>query len=833
MNELRKVLPSWIAPALVVAGMLYAFVLVSPVLEPGYNRAGDDPIHVAYEHELANIVKAEGHPLGWSYLYGVGAPIFIFRPPLFYYAALAVEALGFGVLTLPVAHKLVFVLALCLFPLSLYLGLRKLDCDRIEAGAASMMALFPISTFGHTLDAYFSLGLAKQLIAISLFPFVLGAAHAALVRRGSVVRAGFWAGLAFLSHPYVGFCLFLVLGLDILLLISGRGPRAAVPAVARLCGIGLLLVGISAFYTIPMYTSPEIQRIGGYTGSWRSGFEVICETTTRTVLHFVNGSLLDSTAAGRFGGGEWGWHDNSRYFRWPALSWLAVAGWIVALFRLRRPGYALLAAGLPASLLFFSGPDDVPQLAWIPFQDQFQYLHAVFLVEFLAIALAGVALGTMMGWLSSTVERLAGRTEGVRGRNAGSLAAALAAVAILAVPAWERFRYSADVVDTLPFDTRNGRVSTSRQATAAIDRDFDACLAALGEQGALSRLYGAPAGAADPVEVFYLNLAPGLLDQTNVISGFFGVEAGGANYLLNEHFRKPMAGSPNLLRLFNVSHLLAHRSNEAQFLPLGTTVAPRVRNDSWLLLRSRMRPSEFDYARVRPILVFASPSHWEGACREWLTTLSDMPFVDALPWLVLAPDPRPSHVAIDSTRYSAVFLVDPRFDGEHDRAEARRRLDEFRRGGGQVVSLMEHAGIEARIVGETPWILDEAVLRGVGHEVEFTAPSAERGRHGTSYRADHEHLFMFKQAYYRGWRVEIDGQPAPLINVSPGFCGFFGPAGTHTVEVHYHGANGQWAGVALTALTLLVVGGYELNDRIRRRRRTPVLHRVPEASVAA
>ncbi|MCK4413425.1 MAG: hypothetical protein KAY32_07780 [Candidatus Eisenbacteria sp.] len=805
--------------------VLFGYLLTAPILEPGHNRAGDDAIHLAYAYELKHSLEAQQSVFGWSYVYGVGAPLFVLRPPLFYSLVVFLHMISGEHIPLALSSKLIYLFCMVAFPGAVFYFMRALRFRPLEAGAAALFSLLPISTFGHTLDAYFTLGLAKQVVPILLFPIAVAWGHRALAGERSPLLAAILGAIILLGHPYVAFCLVLVLGLDWLILLLGKGGRFGLRSLGRLAVLLVCIVMLSAFYLVPMELSPEIMRTGGYSATWRSGFEVICETAARTGELLINGGLLDTTAAGRFGGGDWGWHDNAGVARIPILSWLALAGLLLALFRLKHAGAALAACGFLASFLLFIGPDDVPLLTWIPLQGQFQYIHAVFLLEFFAIVLAGVALGTILRQVYVLARSRFPGTTGNRRPSTGNLLAAILVIvlALAAVfsPGRERWAYSSQVVDTRPADTRGSQFLPSGRVLAHSDRDFAACLDALRRSPPLTRLYGAPAGEADPTEVYYLNLAPALLNQTNVISGFFAVEVGGANHMLNEHFRKEAAGNSNLLSLYNVRHLLAHRSNREQFLPLGTRIMPLVEDGSWVLYRLLGSFHSFDYARTKPILVLASRVHWEEMCHEWLMSYSSLPSAAALPPLVLSDEQRVSRLELDPERFAAVFLVDYELAGERDARQARRLLEAFQGAGGVVVTMEPFVDLPAVVAGDQPWLIDPLVLQGVGHEVTIRETRNVRHDHRAHYTATAEHLYLFKTAYYHGWRPFVDGEEVPLLNVSPGFVGFFGPAGEHEIRIAYRGANGAGWGRGISGVTLLLMAawwGRGLVGRLVRRR---------------
>ena len=115
-----------LAGRLMLAGaVVFLYILYSPSLEPGMLAAGDDTIHSAYSLETLRQFKLHGWPLNWTYIFGLGEPIFIFRPAGFYLSSLCIYLLSFGNVSMLMAHKLAYMLPIVLYPIPIYYMLRK------------------------------------------------------------------------------------------------------------------------------------------------------------------------------------------------------------------------------------------------------------------------------------------------------------------------------------------------------------------------------------------------------------------------------------------------------------------------------------------------------------------------------------------------------------------------------------------------------------------------------------------------------------------------------------------------------------------------------------
>ena len=380
---------------LLLGAIGFGLQILWPLMQSGYATGGDDVIHMAYNHEAAEIMASKHKLFGWSYLFGFGAPIFLFRPPLQYLCVGFIHNVSAGYFSLVDIHKFFYVFFLAMYPAGVYYMMRKFRFKPLSCGIGALFAITPISMWGHTLHAYFWLGIMKQLMAIFIFPFALGKIHGCVSAGEKALPAALLIALSFLSHPYIPFCLFLICAVYWLVVLLGTGWRNATLAGIRFAVIWSLVVLLLAFYLAPFYTSPEIQQ-HEFSASWRHNFEVVCETTAMTLNHFFKGGLFDTTKWSVFGGGEWGWQASAYKNRIPMLSAMCFLGILVCIWRRRRFSHAVFLLASTLTLLVFLGPDDVPLMNYIPFMDQFQNIHVVFMLDLFAVSLAGIGAGVLV-----------------------------------------------------------------------------------------------------------------------------------------------------------------------------------------------------------------------------------------------------------------------------------------------------------------------------------------------------------------------------------------------------------------------------------------------------
>jgi len=815
---------------MLLCAVAFALFIVWPVMEFGYNGGGDDVVHMAYNHEALAVLRSGHRLFGWSYLFGFGAPIFLFRPPLQYVCVALIHAATFGMASLNAIHKLFYVCGLAFYPASVYYLLHKLRLRPLACGLAAMLAITPVSMWGHTLDAYFRLGVAKQLIAIFVFPLALGKIHGTLINREAVLPASLLAALCFLSHPYMAYCLVLVCALYGAILLLGAGPRAAFGAGARLFAIWGLTGLLLAFYLAPFYSSPEIQVLD-FSSTWRHAFEVVCMTTAQTVNCLLKGGLFDTTRWYTYGGGEWGWQDNAFTGRWPVLTALCLCGLIVCIARRRRFSHMFLMSVFLMAFVMFLGPDDVPALALLPFQEQYQYIHGIFLLDLAAVCLAGVGGAALLSLLVGIILKapaLSRKTAAVR--EVARVAALLLCVSFAVFMPWkDRWQIADHVILKRNFDTRGARVSP-RALRHSVNSDFEKIVRLMSDPSQPGRFYGSAQGQASDRELFYFTILPALCDRTNLICGFFSAEVGGVNKTVIEQFRTAIPLYRNLVELFNVRYLVCAAANSERLQAAGAYAAPVERNPHWILWRTKGDYGHFAVVPGRPLLVWADRREWTGICRLWLDAFKDTPLSERFPYLVAA---RPGAVRdgeLNVSRYAGLIVL----GGERraDTAELRN-MARFAAAGGRILSQAPLEGIPhehvraARDIDFDSLISEEQSPGGTCRETVV-----ERERHAAGIALDRPAFVMFKTAYYRGWRAEADGACLDTFEVGPGFNAVFLPEGEHELVFRYRGPNCCAAGNAVSIAALIGAVACTLAARRRKRRADLVSADRPGAETA-
>jgi hypothetical protein len=133
-----------------------------------------------------------------------------------------------------------------------------------------------------------------------------------------------------------------------------------------------------------------------------------------------------------------------------------------------------------------------------------------------------------------------------------------------------------------------------------------------------------------------------------------------------------------------------------------------------------------------------------------------------------------------------------------------------------------------RAMVETPVQVDPASATAAADDVQ--ASTQLDGTVDVRVRTDRRSLLILADAWYPGWRVTVDGQPAELLRADHAFRGVVVPAGEHQVRFTYVDRPLQF-GAGLAGLTVL--GLVLMSLLLVRRRRRPAAESEAAESEAA
>jgi hypothetical protein len=266
---------------------LYCLLLALPatsILRDLPIYGDDNSSHLAAIHHLLALLRGRETDL-FCPTFNLGFPMYLYYQPLPHLAAALVHLLSFGALAPQLAFNLTIVALWCCYPLTVYLGARRLGLGDTAAllGAIAAPLVNSSLPFGFTLHSVMGLGLYTQLYAMVLFPLCLGWTWHALHRaddrgwRAALPASGLHL-LVWLSHAFYG-----VAAASAAVVMVLVAPRRWLRSLPRLGLVGLLTVASLLFWLIPLAQTAAhaggwpwegVDRWDGY-GAWRVTRELL------------------------------------------------------------------------------------------------------------------------------------------------------------------------------------------------------------------------------------------------------------------------------------------------------------------------------------------------------------------------------------------------------------------------------------------------------------------------------------------------------------------------------------------------------------------------------
>jgi len=279
----------------------------------------------------------------WLATVGMGFPLFHHYQHSPYLFTALIHVLTLGVFTPLDLVKWTSYLLLSLFPLSIFWSMRRFGFDQLSSAMGGLVAsltatdgLFGLDFMSYVWRGY---GLYTQLWGMVLLPPTLALGYRVL-REG---RGYFWTTLllaaTLTSHLIYGYIAFVTLGVLTLVpavgLLTSESPWGAMwRRWKRLLILLLLVLVVTSYFLVPFfldrtfsYLGPSVweapEKLNSYGHSW--------------VLHtLAAGDLFD-------------------FNRFPSLTILMVAGFVISLWRWREERYLVPVVVFMLWLLFYFG----------------------------------------------------------------------------------------------------------------------------------------------------------------------------------------------------------------------------------------------------------------------------------------------------------------------------------------------------------------------------------------------------------------------------------------------------------------------------------------------
>jgi len=369
------------------ASCLFNFYLCQELLGEGAIDAGDDQYHLTMSKYVYRLITEEKSLFGVYHAYGTGYPWLLPHQSLLYVAVSIVHLLSLGSISLLLSHNLTIVCLFSLYPVGYYYLFEKFGAKPLHAAIASCFSVIPISGWGNTVTAYFTIGLSSQLPGAFLFPFALGSFHELLTKGGAKKKVAILYSLTLFGHPYAAFFLALVSVLDVLVYL----PKRLSPDVKeRILGVfkaGVLTFLVVSFWVLGVSTALNYAPRNIFMVASRSSFSL-----NEALEHYVSGQLLDvSDNFGEPHGKSLRWPVNEESGRLPVLTFFSMLGLVLG-FRFDRRFALFCLLGLVLAFMLLVGKDDLPFLEFLPLSEHSNAKRAIYLFDFFSVCLASNAL---------------------------------------------------------------------------------------------------------------------------------------------------------------------------------------------------------------------------------------------------------------------------------------------------------------------------------------------------------------------------------------------------------------------------------------------------------
>ena len=391
--ELKR---AWSAEGRACAVFLALLVSCVLVFAPDY-LSGPAPVgedsssHILASYQIARHIEA-GSPGWWMPQLNLGFPLAHFYQPLPHTATAVLALLLGGPKEAVLAYKLVCVGLLCLLPLTMYAGMRRMQLSRAGAIVATL-AFVCLSTpkdfYGLTHRHFLLSGLHTLLWGAVFAPLALSEGVRFLHGRGRFSFAVASFTLLFLSHGLLALGMILVYGFATVFAPLKPSPPI-LKRFLRLVSIGAVSGACLAFWLLPQLSCSD------YFGGWP-----FSDVERRDGAGFV--SLISGWGQGRL----------IDLRRLPVLTVLSFLGIGVAILSFKdRPANSVMLFGLLLFLIFTAGRKtfgDVVDWVFPPNTRIEGLLRWVAMLQlFLAMA-AGIG-GEVLGRYARRIPALRGRT---------------------------------------------------------------------------------------------------------------------------------------------------------------------------------------------------------------------------------------------------------------------------------------------------------------------------------------------------------------------------------------------------------------------------------------
>lgn len=737
----------------------FCLLLMFPAVQGRYLFAGDTFWHYSNELHLIRSLS-DGQGLFSCFTKGMGLPLLNMYQPLLYIIVGAIHFLCMRCLSVYSIHNTIVVVLFCFYPASLFFMARSFRFNRFTAGLISLFAPVAVSGWGHTLDAYFWIGLHTQALGAVLFPVVLGLLNQLGKRRVRLVLLVVFAGVLgalMMAHAILAVLCFYSIGIYSLMMLLCRWNVFRTFAV-RLVMAGMLTAVMIAFWLVPfLYFNHEYKFI---PETERSFSPLAVSVTLKDCVNTLcTGQLLDnaSETGPLFGGGEEGlrWSMNSRYNRFGIFTILALGGVILVVISSRKRSHWFFIFLFMSGLILFAGKDDIPLLRILPFSSQFQAIRAVFLIEISASVLAGLCISRIIRLLMYHLKRKQ------------MIRYAPLLLIVLCLPLYrERALLSKSVV-------RSGESEAMRQLNEMYSE--------VDNQSPLSRVFFGTETAIPSLSLRALADCHFLNNAVGHDNEMTSCLAWNINF-----FKMDIPSNPQLLDLLNISCLIS--AADWQRYPISAGIYPvslhKKRSTELFAYYEPQNVGEhfFVYPK-KPVLVLCNKKAWYLLNRKWLSLFVEYGY-DIAP-LVKATDGW-QEWDLD-TMFSTVILIDFPVTKSHTTKDYQT-LNRFVAQGGTILSNKPvwDIPVEKLIPSRSSRFLQ--VLRAspiIADRVKIVSAREQWFSQVVNVESDIPVFLCAKTAFFHTWHARTARREIQTVQMSPLFLGMQVMPSDSLVKISY------------------------------------------------
>jgi len=745
-----------------------------------HSVAGDDLHHLAAEAQVFGVIGEGGDPFGPLRM-DCGVALLRYYQPLFYLTTSTLTHVT-GLPRLAV-HNAVVILCFALSPWLVAWSLRRLGLDPWAAGLASLLCISSAAGFGNSFEAYFRPGIISQALAYVFFLPFLATYQSMLEGKGGAVLPAVLLALTMLSHAPLAVFMILV---GAILFACDVWPLRRI--WKKLAVFSVLSAALVAFWLIPFLTYQDRYRpvpdsvlrhgrawlYNGLTADETVGLLMTGRmfddgrTMKREKVRHRLDKLIDKANMGA-----------TRWVRFPLLSLLIGAGFLLALFRLKRRPQRFMASAFALGLLLYIGPDEIPWLRYIPFTHRIQGFRSTVMFELFGFAMAGMAL-------SELGHRLWALREHVRWprlRIGLSLAFGTAVLALVSLLGY--------------YGGKTGDVSIREWNTGAHQRLADASEPT--RAGAPLRIRDAYA-KRDNRRWSYM-LHKGL---QSTCGHFLGLGPHSKLFLCRS--LKPLKDKYGLARRMGFGYYLSAGTPAAKLEKQRTRRGKKFvelmqkHKGHWLF---RDPDAQFLQPLQRAALFIAGDAQWLYVSRAWMKAMGRRGGGALLP---VRADAETLENPDALKAFEVVYVLDP---DALDRSTVLAAVSHYAANGGAVFSAAPLDGIETKPLGVDGPVLGSALR--TPRLAEFKVTDEDAGPHewiqgpfSGTVDLPKGGFVMLPIQHSPGWHAEVDGEPVHTLAAGPGFVAAQLPAGKHRVTFRWELPESERALLALSLLAWLI-----------------------------